>query len=186
MRIDIIDTQQWLPKLASVAEDDDTLAPPEQTPRSKTHVPESQEDLFRRRQLTLSASLFEIRSRSSPEENQCVIENITLLQRDLRNQASTKRYIQSQKSESENPLQSDADDNLLHGKRTRSRESSLMMAYFSSVSCSQDSSHMRPPLVPLDMNIVSAGTHWKKWSSNQSKRHERTLQMKAWKKEKSV
>jgi hypothetical protein len=87
--------EKWLPMLASDPKDNETLAPPEKTPRSSRHEHMSPDELFRFRQLSLNASFTEIHSRSSPEENRCIIENITILQRDIKRHANTKWDIQS-------------------------------------------------------------------------------------------
>jgi hypothetical protein len=172
--------EKWLPMLASDAEDNETLAPPERTPRSSRHENMSPDELFRLRQLALNASFTEIRSRSSPEENRCIIENITILQRDIKRHATTKRDIQSSQSESKNLLTSEMDENLSPRKK-KSVKKTLFddTTSYSSVSCSQASNLSRPPLVPLDMNSTGGTSRWMKGTCKQIKRRARTLQMKA-------
>jgi len=145
--------EKWLPMLASDAEEDETLAPAEQTPRSSQNEHISQRELLRLRQLTLNESFTEIRSRSSPDENRCIIENITMLQRDIKRHVNHKRDIQSFKTASDGTPCLDIDENLSPRKKNPLQQKLFSdMTSCSSVSCSQESSCIRPPLVPLDMN----------------------------------
>jgi len=171
--------------LASDAEDSETLAPPEHTPRSSRQENMSPDEIIRLRQQALSASFSEIRSRSSPEENSCIIENITILQRDIRRHANAKRDNQSIHSESENPLSAKVDENLSPRKKNSLQKQLFSDAStYSSVSHSQASNSSRPPLTPLDMNSTECKSRWRKGTCKQNKFHARTLKMKAKKLEK--
>jgi hypothetical protein len=106
--------------------------------------------------MSLQNSFSEIRSRSSPAENMYVIENITLLQRDIRHSIVAKRNINSLHSESEDPFDSVQDENLAPARKKNSLKKVLFddTTSQSSVSFSLRSNTTRPPLLPLDMNSL--------------------------------
>ena len=117
--------EQWLPTLATKSEDD-TANPHIQRPWPSTQTHASYQDLQRLRRKSLQNSFSEIRYRSSPSENMYVIENITMLQRDLRNSATSKHSIQSFQSDSISTLEYTNDENYSNKETIRrSRKCSL-------------------------------------------------------------
>jgi hypothetical protein len=113
-------------------------------------------------------------------QNQCVIENITLLQQDFKRQTSTKRDFTSAQSISQ--LSEDIEDENLSPRKKNPMQ---RMLFQDDQSLSKNSSY-RPPLFPIDMNAdnsevtnATSRTKWMKGSCKQTKRHERTLKMKA-------
>jgi hypothetical protein len=176
--------EQWLPTLATDSEDD-TVDPPAQHHRSTYRTPESREELQQLRQMSLQNSFSEIRSQSSPEENMYVIENITILQRDIRNSNVAKRDINSLQSESEDPLDNAQDENFSPARKKNSLKKMLFdeTASYSSVSLSLRSNVTRPPLLPLDMNrSQTEETSFSRTSSSKENRtaaakHKKTKRM---------
>lgn len=147
--------------------------------RSDTPGKLSEADLINMRTLSYSNSFTEIRSRSSPEQNQCVIENITLLQQDFRRHTNTKQDFTSTQSISQ--LSVDIEDENLSPRKKTSTQRTL----FQDDCCSSIASRHRPPLAPIDMNacesVVSSDTNktrWTKGSSSQRKKQERMMQAK--------
>jgi hypothetical protein len=143
--------------------------------------------------MSLQNSFSEIRSRSSPEENMYVIENITILQRDIRNSNVAKRDINSLQSESEDPLGNAQDENFSPARKKNSLKKMLFdeTASYSSdslydLSHSQLSTVSRPPLFPIDMNTMTNASSSltsrmdnTTASNTRLKYQDRTLRMKA-------
>lgn len=170
--------EQWIPTLATESEDD-TAAPPTQSQRpssSRTRV--SYQDLQKLRQRSLQNSFSEIRSRSSPAENKYVIENITMLQRDLRNYTSCKRNIDSLQTDSISALECVNDENQYSRDNKLTKKILLGdTATCSSASIPPDNS-IRQPLAPLDINSL-ASTNRSTISKRQQKNRDRTIAAKA-------
>ena len=170
----------------------------ENNPKSLYVAEFSHQDLLKMRTLSFERSFSEIRLRSTPEENKLVITNISMIQRDIRQQNSEKRDLESLQLTSQNTSQAE-DDTLSPRKRgalcktstlqdntedlLQSEDASVAKKLFSDSSCVSYDNPCRPPLAPLDMNSVSDITRWKKGSSNQTKRHERMMRAKARRKE---
>ena len=143
--------------------------------------------------MSLQNSFSEIRSRSSPAENMYVIENITLLQRDIRHSIVAKRDINSLHSESEDPFDSVQDENLAPARKKNSLKKVLFdnttsqsSVSFCDLSLSQLSTVSRPPLFPIDMNTMTnasssptSRTDSTTAGSKRLKKQDRTLRMKA-------
>ena len=100
----------WLPTLATDS-DNDTVDPPSRHTKSTQRIHATYEELQRLRQKSLQNSFTEIRSRSSPAENLHVIENITVLQRNIRNSTGCKRDIASLQSDAKDSFNSSNIDN---------------------------------------------------------------------------
>jgi len=125
-------------------------------------------------------SFEEIRSRSSPEQNHYVIENITMLQRDLKKNSNIKRDITSVQSNSQKS------GSLLEENLSPRKKPSTQRQLFEDDCCSSKASSFRLPLAPIDMNacesVISCNTNKTRWtngSSRQLKKQERTSQTKA-------
>jgi hypothetical protein len=130
-------------------------------------------------------SFEEIRSRSSPEQNHYVIENITMLQRDLKKNSNIKRDITSVQSNSQKSG-SLLDENLSPRKKPLTQR----QLFIDDLSSSKELSY-RIPLAPIDTNAcnndgtsTSSKTRWTHGSGKQIKRQERMLQAKEKRKEK--
>ena len=180
----------WLP-LPSDSEDSSKDFTPKARPIGNSNpgsispaaLPEG--DLAAMRTLSYSSSFSEIRSRSTPEQNQCVIENITLLQQDFKMTHSTKRDLTSAHSGShcsENML----DENLSPRKKPLTQR----QLFLDDLSSSKEISY-RIPLAPIDTNAcnndgtsTSSKTRWTHDSKKQIKNHERTMRAKEKRKEK--
>jgi len=145
---------QWLPTLATDSEDD-TVDQLTQPTRATARTPESHEELHRLRQLSLQNSFSEIKARSSPKENTYVIENLTLLQRDIQLSAANKRGIDSLHSASEDPR-----SNAQQEDEAPRKKNSLKQALFDdtasqpSGNCTLGSCSTRLPLAPIDINSM--------------------------------
>ena len=86
----------WLPAALdsdsnSTNSNSHTLTPPTSTPISSFSCSTDPARLTKMRQLTFEDSFNEIRSRSSPEQCQYVIENITMLQQDFKQKKTTTK-----------------------------------------------------------------------------------------------
>ena len=151
------------------------------------------------RKLSYERSFSEIRLRSTPEENNLVITDITRLQQDFRQKNSGKRDLETLQSESQEVSQAEDDTfsprkkgilpkttalKSAGGDTSQSEDALTAKKLFSDDSCASLENLRRPPLFLLDMNIESVETRWTKGSSKQLKRHERTMKAKARKKEK--
>jgi hypothetical protein len=194
---------EWIPTSSDTEDSSDISTPNNNnhtlhvSPRDPCQLNISQADLVTMRKLSYADSFSEIRSRCSPEESQCVIENIIMLQRDFRNYHSTKKDITSMQSDT-NESDTFADENL----SPRKKSSVQKQLFQEDQSLSEASSAYRPPLLSLDINTMSNSsvgsqmqhhnmsftsksnsrteeTRWTKGSRNQIKRHERTLAMNA-------
>ena len=114
------------------------------------------------RKLSYADSFSEIRSRCSPEESQCVIENIIMLQRDFRNCHSVKRDITSIQYDT-NESDTFADENL----SPRKKSSVQKQLFQEDQSLSEASSAYRPPLLSLDINTMSNSIkRWNDYKTN--------------------
>ena len=168
--------EQWLPTLATDS-DDSTIEPPIQRPTPSHRTSTSYEELQRLRQRSLQNSFKEIRSRSSPAENLLVIENITMLQRDIRN-SGNKRDINSLHSGSINSWdKSDAENINPRGSKTTKKVLFDDTTSRSSISYSLADTKDRPPLAPLDVNSIASDSRSLP-SKRQQKRRNRTILMK--------
>lgn len=86
------------------------------SPESLCHSSISHQNLKKMRKLLFENSFKEIRSRSTPEQNKLVIENITLLQRGFRQKNNEKRDLQSFQSDSLDTVEA-VDENLSPRKK---------------------------------------------------------------------
>ena len=171
----------WLPAASdsdsnSTNSNSHTLTPPTSTPISSFSCSTDPARLTKMRQLTFEDSFNEIRSRSSPEQCQYVIENITMLQQDFKQKNNDKRDIRSLHSDS-NTADETADENL--APRKKAAITKQIFSDASTISQGSGISSNRPPLSSLDMNSRTEETRWAKGSRNQIKKHERTLAMNA-------
>ena len=140
-------------------------------------------DLIHMRTLSYTSSFSEIRSRSSPEQNMCVIENITLLQQEFKKKHCTKRDLTSAQSDSQ------CSENILtENMSPRKRPLTQRQLFTDDLSSSKDSEY-RIPLAVMDINTydqdapsTSSRTRWAYGSQNQIKKNERTLKKKLQKK----
>jgi hypothetical protein len=178
--------EQWLPTLASESEDDtvDPRTPTQrQQPFSQTRV--SYQDLQKLRQRSLRNSFSEIRARSSPAENIKVIENIIMIQRDIRGDgASSKRSIHSLQSNSLSTTDYTNDEN--YSTRDAKTIKKVLFddaATHSSASQSLETTMLRQPLAPIDINSITSEKT--SLSRKQQKYHNRTLAAKAKRKERA-
>ena len=156
--------EQWLPTLATESEGG-TADPPTQHLQRLCHK-------------SLQNSFSEIRSWSSPVENMYVIENITMLQRDLQNSASSKWSIQSLRMDSISTLECTNDEN--YSNRESKTIKKLLFgdtATCSSVSLPPDNSTICLPLAPLHKNSIASGERTS-ISRRQQKNRNRTIAAK--------
>jgi len=170
--------EQWIPTLATESEDD-TAAPPTLRQRpssSQTRI--SYQDLQKLRQRSLQNSFSEIRSRSSSAENKYVIENISMLQRDLRNYMSCKRNIDSLQTDSISAHDCINDEN----QYSRDNKLTKKILFGDTMTCSTASippdNSIRQPLASLDINSL-ASTNRSTTSKRQQKKRDRTNATKA-------
>ena len=149
------------------------------TPTPRHQISASYEELQRLRQKSLQNSFKEIRSRSSPAENLLVIENITVLQRDIRNSAGNKWDINSLHSRSIDSWDNGNAENI------NPRDSKTIKKVLfddttsrSSIRHSLGDTTARPPLAPLDINST-AGDSRSLPSRRHQKKRDCTILMKA-------
>ena len=182
----------WLP-LPSDSEDSSRGTLPKARPVENntpgpippTTLPEG--DLVALRTMSYCSSFSEIRSRSTPEQNQCVIENITLLQQDFKQTHSTKRDLTSAHSGSQ------CSDSIVDENLSPRKKHLIQRRLFKNELSSSYDMNSRAPLEPIDTNVydtdmssTSWKTRWKHGSGKQIKRNERTMRAKERKQEKLI
>jgi len=148
----LLDT--WLPDIRDTDDSSDLSAVNFVQKRSPISKQIRHQDLLKMHALSIDNTLNEICSRSLPEQNHYVFEDLKLLQRDIRNHNNGgKRDIESVHSASATTLEI-VDENLSPRKK-----GSLSKELFPEiVSDDTETSLCRPPLFPLDMNPMSRDT----------------------------
>ena len=150
--------EKWIPTLATESEDD-TFDPHIHRHRSthQTRTRASCKDLPRLRQELLKNSFEEIRLRSSLAESLCVIENITMLQRDIRHTTGNKHSINSLQSASNASLTTTQDE--IFPPREGKSLKQMLPSDPTKLSNTGPSTHdttIRTPLAPIELNSITS------------------------------
>ena len=175
----------WLPML----DDSDTSsssacpATPPSPPTCASVSPTSQEQLKKLRQAALDESMDSIRTKSSPEENKFVFDNLALLRKQLQDEHVHKRDFDSILSDSIGTIDID-EENL----SPRKKGTSTKQLFSDDSNCSRDAVQgPRFPLLPIDMNVWPNSmptsqngneSHTKRITGRQKKFQDRTMRAK--------